>query len=68
MKLEAKQVAVLRHPRTWAIVGKLYVWDTGEADPMWFDEELTDAIADPLPGESSRWAKWKLDDSSETDD
>lgn len=68
MKLEAKQVALLRHPKTWAMVGKLYVWDTGEADPMWFAEELPDAIAEPLPGESACWARWKLGYSSETRD
>lgn len=62
--LEAKQVAILRNPVTREIVGKLYLWETGEVDPMWFDAELLDAVAEPLTGESSDWASWKLDGSS----
>jgi len=65
MKREASQVAILRHPQTLAIVGKLYLWESGEVDPMWTDEEVQDAIAEPLPGESLVWANWKLDGSSE---
>lgn len=65
MKQEASQVAILRHPRTAKVVGKLYLWETGEVDPMWIDDEILDAIAEPLPGESFKWANWKLDGSSE---
>lgn len=64
MKLEANQVAILRHPKTGALVGKLYLWETGEVDPMWTDEEILHATADPLPGESPTWVNWKLDGSS----
>lgn len=64
MKLEARQVAILRHPKNNTPVGKLYLWGTGEVDPMWFDAELLDAVPDPLPGESPNWARWKLDGSS----
>ena len=60
MKLEARQVAVLLHQDSKAPVGKLYLWQSGEADPMWFDEEFLDAIVEPLPDESCEWAKWKL--------
>ena len=64
-KLEAKQVALLRHPNTREVVGKLYHWESGGADPMWTDEEVLDAIAEPLPGESSEWANWTLGGPSE---
>ncbi len=64
MKLEAKQVAILRNPVTHETVGKLYLWETGEVDPMWFDEEILDAVAEPLAGESPNWTKWKLDGDS----
>ena len=60
MKLEAKQVAILRHPETDTPVGKLYLWETGEVDPMWFDAEILDAIAYPLPNESPNWAKCEV--------
>lgn len=63
-KLEAKQVAILRHPETNTPVGKLYVWETGEVDPMWFDAELLGAVAEPLTGENPDWANWKLDVAS----
>jgi len=59
-KLEAKQVAILRHPKTSEIVGRLYLWETGEVDPMWLKEEVVTAIAEPLPGESDRWINWSL--------
>ena len=62
MKSEAKLVAILRHPKTGVIVGNLYLWESGEADPMWFDKEVLNAIVDPLPGESSDWANWSLND------
>lgn len=60
MKLEARLVATLRHLKTGDIVGNLYLWETGVADPMWLGEEVLDAIADPLPGESLHWANWSL--------
>lgn len=60
MKSEARQVAVLRHSKTGVLVGRLYLWDTGEAIPMWLNEEISNAIADPLPGECPHWAKWAL--------
>lgn len=66
--LEARQIAILRHPKTGQPVGKLYLWETGEADPMWFGDEVLNAIADPLPGESQDWANWHLAGTSGPDD
>lgn len=60
MKLEAKQVAILRNPTTGDVVGKLYLWETGEADPMWLNEVVTNAIAEPLPSEDPDWMNWTL--------
>ena len=60
MKLEAKQVAILRHPETNTPVGKLYLRETGEGDPMWFNAECLNAVAEPLAGESPDWSNWKL--------
>lgn len=61
MKLEARQVAILRNPKTGDVVGKLYLWETGEADPMWFNDVVAEAIVDPLPSEDPDWANWTLD-------
>lgn len=58
MKLEARQVAILRHPETGVLVGKLYVWENGDADPLWSNNEVAGAIAVPLPGENLDWADW----------
>jgi len=51
--------------KNWQSCCKLYLWETGEVDPMWIDDEALDAITEPLPGESFKWANWKLDESSE---
>ncbi len=59
-RFEAHQVALLKHPKSGELVGRLYLWENGEVDPMWFGEEVIDAIADPLPGESPNWASWPL--------
>ena len=60
MKSEARQVAILRHPQSLLPVGKLYLWNTGEVDPLWLGDEVADAIAEPLPCESNVWANWTL--------
>ena len=64
MKLEAKQVAILRHPETKTVVGKLYLWETGAADPMWLNEEFSNPVIEPLPGERLSWTSWKLGEPS----
>lgn len=58
MKTEARKIAVLRHPKSGVIVGDLYLWNTGEAGPLWKTEEVLDAISEPCSGESPDWAKW----------
>ena len=68
MRLEAKQVAILRNPVTHEIVGRLYLWESGEVDSMWFDAELADAIVEPLAGENPDWANWTLGDNIEMED
>lgn len=60
MKREARQVAILLHPETNSPVGKLYLWETGEVDPMWLDGEISNPVVKPMAGESLNWASWKL--------
>jgi hypothetical protein len=67
MKLEAKHVAFLRHPESGTVIGKLYLWECGEAEPMWLGEEVSEFIVDPLPGECSDWANWTAERSSKPD-
>ena len=49
MKLEARQVAILRHPKTGAKVGKLYLWETGPID---------NAVVEPLSNEDLSLTDW----------
>jgi len=62
MKNEARVVAILKHPRTHNIVGSLYLWNTGEADPMWIDDEILSATAEPTEGESESWSNWRCNE------
>lgn len=68
MRLEAKQVAILRNPVTHEMVGRLYLCESGEVDPMWFDTELADAIVEPLAGENPDWANWTMGHNTEMED
>jgi len=68
MKNEARQVAILLDPETGRIVGKLYLWETGEADPMWIKEEVLDVIVEPLPSENPKWENWTLADPAQPED
>jgi len=62
MKSEAKLIALLRHPTTHVVVGRLYLWESGETDPMWIEDEFLDAVAEPIAGEIDSWSDWKLNE------
>lgn len=59
-KEEARLVARLVEPRNGIVVGLLYLWETGDAEPMWFNGEMQDAVSEPILDEDFVWSQWKL--------